>query len=262
MVTSNLSRQGLTGSVEILPTPQALIQRSLELVLQQIDAAIAQRGVCTVVLSGGSTPQPLYQQLAQQPLPWSKLHIFWGDERYVAADHPDSNQRMARQAWLDQVAIPASHIHPMHTTSPSPEIAAQIHGAELKQVLTDLDAISASGLPQFDIVLLGMGDDGHTASLFPHTPALDIQDLPDAQLSQSPWVTVGQKDNQPRLTLTVPVLNQARNVLFILAGASKQPALIEVWSPDGDDRQYPSRMIRPQGQLWWLLDQAAYPPAR
>jgi 6-phosphogluconolactonase len=230
--------------VEILTDKQALIERSLALVVENIQAVLQAKGLCTLVLSGGSTPKPLYEALATQALPWDKIHVFWGDERYVSADHPDSNEGMARQAWLERVDIPAANIHPMPTAAGDPARDAQTYEAELRQFF----ALSAQDFPAFDLVLLGMGDDGHTASLFPHTQALSVRDR---------WVTVGNKDGQPRLTLTVPTLNHARQVIFLVSGESKRSALSQIFAPSGDAMTYPARLIQPQGELWWLLDRAA-----
>ncbi|MCU0524428.1 MAG: 6-phosphogluconolactonase [Elainella sp. Prado103] len=230
--------------IEVLPDRAALIDRSLFLVVEQLQNAITERGQCTIALSGGSTPKPLYEALAQQDLPWAQVHVFWGDERYVPPDHPDSNEGMARAAWLDRIAIPAANIHPMRTDAADPQAAADRHEQELQQFFQ----IQPGIFPCFDVVLLGMGDDGHTASLFPHTPALTVTDR---------LVTVGNKDGQPRLTFTAPLINQARCVLFMVAGASKQPALAEIFAPEADAATYPARLIQPQGELWWLLDQAA-----
>lgn len=230
--------------VEVLPDRAALIARSLKVILDKIHSAIQDRGQCTIALSGGSTPKALYEAIANQNLPWEKIHVFWGDERYVPADHPDSNQGMARRAWLDKVNIPAANIHPMPTEAGDPSADAQKHSSELQEFFK----VSAGEFPVFDIVLLGMGDDGHTASLFPHTDALQVRDR---------LVTVGNKDGQPRITFTVPLINQARHVIFIVAGADKQPALAQVFAPEADEMTYPSRLIQPSGELWWLLDESA-----
>lgn len=230
--------------VEVLPDQAALIQRALQVVLDKMHTAIAQRGQCTIALSGGSTPKPLYEAIATQDLPWNAIHVFWGDERYVPADHPDSNQGMARKAWLDQVAIPPENIHPMPTESADPTIAANQHEAELQAFFQ----VEPGSIPNFDIILLGIGDDGHTASLFPHTEALQVRDR---------LVTVGNKDGNPRITFTAPLINQSHAVIFVVAGAGKRPALAEIFAPTGDALTYPARLIQPQGELWWLLDQSA-----
>lgn len=231
----------MNRSVEVLPDLAALIQRALEIVISKIRSDVAERGRCTIVLAGGSTPKPLYEQLATQDLPWDAVHVFWGDERYVPADHPDSNQGMARRAWLDHVPIPSGNIHPIPTDEADPALAAARHEAELQEFFQ----IPAGAFPPFDIILLGIGDDGHTASLFPQTQALQVQDR---------LVTVGNKDNQPRITFTAPLINHARSVIFIVAGASKRPALAQIFAPTGDATAYPARLIQPQGELWWLLD--------
>jgi len=231
-------------SLEILPSKEALIERSLQLVLKKMVTAVKERGICTIALSGGSTPKPLYEAIATQDLPWDQIHVFWGDERYVPPTHPDSNEGMARSAWLSKVPIPEGNIHPMPTDEPEPAMAAQKHEIQLQEFFK-----TASGIfPALDIVLLGMGDDGHTASLFPHTPVLKVCDR---------LIAVGSKDGQPRLTFTVPLINHARSVFFIVAGASKQPALTQVFAEVGDDSNYPSRLIQPPGELYWLLDQSA-----
>ncbi|BFM40751.1 6-phosphogluconolactonase [Synechocystis sp. LKSZ1] len=234
----------MTAKVEILADKDTLVDRAKELVIQHLEQAIAERGQASLALSGGSTPKPLYEALAQASLPWHQLQIFFGDERYVPRDHPDSNQRMARQAWLDHVDIPAHQIHAMPTTADDPKVDAQTYENELARVFH----LAAGEFPRLDLVLLGLGDDGHTASLFPHTAALQVCDR---------LVTVGDREGQPRLTLTIPLLNQARCVLFLVAGASKQTALSQIFDPTTDPQAYPARFIQPQGELIWLLDAAA-----
>ncbi len=230
--------------VEVLPTMAGLIERALELVVAQMQSSISDRGQCTIALSGGSTPKPLYEAIANVDLPWQKIHVFWGDERYVAPDHPDSNQGMARRAWLDKVNIPAANIHPMPTLAGDPAVDASKHEAELREFFKT----PPGEFPALDIILLGMGDDGHTASLFPHTEALLVSDR---------LITVGNKDGQPRLTFTAPLINSARCVIFVVAGANKRPALAQIFAPQGDEIAYPSRLIQPVGELWWLLDESA-----
>lgn len=230
--------------VLVVPDVAAVVQRALEQLLTVATAAIAQRGRFTLALAGGSTPKPLYQAIAQQALPWDAVHVFWGDERYVPPTHPDSNEGMARHAWLDQVPIPAANIHPMPTDEADPAIAAQRYETHLHQFF----GTTPGQVPALDVILLGMGDDGHTASLFPQTPALAVRDR---------LVTVGHKEGQPRLTLTVPCLNQARHIIFLVAGEKKQTALQHVFAAEDDANTYPARLIHPQGSLIWILDEAA-----
>ena len=231
-------------TVEVLPDLAALIERSLSITLAKIQTAIESRGLCTIALSGGSTPKPLYEAIAAQQLPWDKIHVFWGDERYVPPDHPDSNQLMARRAWLDSVDIPAQNIHPMPTDDANPADAARKYEAHLAEFFH----LKRGEFPALDVILLGMGDDGHTASLFPHTEALQVRDR---------VITVGSKDSQPRITFTAPTINHGRCVMFVVAGANKRAALAEIFAPEADELSYPSRLVQPQGELWWLLDREA-----
>ncbi len=234
----------MNKTVEILSDKIALIQKSKEIVLNKINGAIAERGKCTIALAGGSTPKPLYEALSACDLPWDKIHIFWGDERYVPPTDPQSNEKMAREAWLNKVNIPSDNIHPISTHGKSPQEDAEKHETLLKEFFG-----TASGeFPSFDIILLGMGDDGHTASLFPKTSALEVKDK---------LITVGSKDSQPRITFTAPLINQAHCVIFLVAGENKQMALSHVFAQEDDSTMYPSRLIQPQGELWWLLDEAA-----
>jgi 6-phosphogluconolactonase len=230
--------------VEVLPDKVALVERSLEVVLSKLQAAIQEQERFTIALAGGGTPKPLYEAIATQDLPWDKIHVFWGDERYVRADHPDSNQGMARSAWLDKVAIPATNIHPMPTDGATPAADAEKHEAQLHEFF----GTSVGEFPKFDVILLGIGDDAHTASLFPYTDALQVQDR---------LITVGNKDGQPRITFTAPLINHAHCVLFLVSGAGKRPALAQIFAPEADAMTYPARLIQPQGELWWLLDEAA-----
>lgn len=233
----------LNQNVEVLADKATLVERAYEIVVQQIKKVIAKRDRFTIALAGGSTPKPLYEALSQADLSWSKIHIFWGDERYVPADHPDSNQRMVRQAWLNKIDIPADNIHPMKTTGADPAQDAQRHETELKEFFQ-----IEQGFPKFDLILLGMGDDGHTASLFPQTEALAVEDS---------LVTVGNHNGEPRITFSVPLINQAACVIFLVAGENKRPALKQIFATQGDAQQYPSRLIQPKGELLWLLDRAA-----
>ncbi|MBD2451048.1 6-phosphogluconolactonase [Nostoc sp. FACHB-152] len=234
----------MNKTVEILSDQSALVARSLSLILSKLETAIAQRGQFTIALSGGSTPKPLYEAIATKNLPWDKIHVFWGDERYVPPDHPDSNELMARRAWLDRVNIPAANIHAVPTLDGDPAVSAAKH----EQHLREFFHAAPGAFPALDVILLGMGDDAHTASLFPHTEALKVSDR---------LITVGNKDGNPRITFTYPFINAARSVIFVVAGANKRPALAKVFAPEADDFSYPSRLIRPQGELWWLLDSAA-----
>ncbi len=234
----------MSMQIDVLADKATLIERALVCVTTRMMKAIAERGQATIALSGGSTPKPLYAALASQPLPWEKVHVFWGDERYVPPTHGDSNQNMARQAWLDQIDIPESNIHPMPTQRNDPEADA----AAYSTTLMNFFKLTPGQFPGLDLILLGLGDDGHTASLFPQTDALQVQDR---------LITVGDKDGEPRLTFTIPLINHGRSVVFLVAGSNKQAALAEIFSPNADSFQYPARFVQPRGKLTWLLDQAA-----
>jgi 6-phosphogluconolactonase len=232
------------NNIKVAPDSTVLVAEVTEWIKNILTSAIEQRGQAYIALAGGGTPKMVYQALGNSDLPWDKLQVFWGDERFVPPNDPDSNELMARQNWLDLVAIPPANIHPWPTQSGQPEQCAELYQAAILECFDVL----AGQIPQFDLILLGIGEDGHTASLFPYTAALRVND----QLT-----TVGDKDGQPRLTLTVPMINQARYVAFMIAGANKQAALQQIWSDTADEQQYPAKLIKPNGELWWWIDAAA-----
>ena len=229
--------------VEILPDRSAIVSRALEIVLEVYKRAIARDGRFTIAVAGGSTPKPLYELLAVQPLDWSKVHVFWGDERYVPVSDPQSNEGMTRKAWLDRVSIPAENIHAMPTDESDPAIAAQ----KYEQHIQNFFNIKISEFPKLDLVLLGIGDDGHTASLFPGTLALEVRDR---------LITVGQKDDRPRVTFTATLINKADTILFLVEGIGKANALKAIVATDGDATTYPARLIR--AESIWLVDPTAW----
>ncbi len=210
-------------------------------------AAIATRGQFTVALSGGSTPRATYTLLAMEEfalqLDWSRVHVFWGDERCVPPDDPDSSYWMARETLLDHVPLPARNVHRIRGEM-EPEAAAQSYAAELR-------AFFGTPWPSFDLVLLGMGNDGHTASLFPGSAALHEETRPVVA------VTAHYQDRPAhRVTLTPPAINAARQVFFLVAGAAKAETLQAVL--EGPAERLPAQFIRPtSGQITWLVDSAA-----
>jgi 6-phosphogluconolactonase len=232
-MSSNVSK-----NVEILSDRHALASRALKLVLDAYDLAISTTGRFTLVASGGSTPRFLYEKLAEQNLDWTKFHVFWGDERYVAITDPQSNAGMTHKAWLDMITIPPENIHPMPTNMLDPAIAAQKYETHLQEFFQ----LQIGEFPRFDLILLGLGDDGHTASLFPHTKALAVSDR---------LITVGEKDAQPRLTFTVNLINQARQILFLVQKSGKEDALRAVMAESEDDNLYPARLINDTAT--WLI---------
>lgn len=212
-----------------------------------VERALASTGRFTLNLSGGSTPKVLYALLAEPPLrdrmPWDRVHLFWGDERFVPPEHPDSNFRMANEAMIAHVPIPPNNVHPFPTDS-TPEDCAARYQKSLQSYYgnTKLDPAR----PLFDITLLGLGEDGHTASLFPGTSVLG---------ERTAWVAavIGAKP-EPRLTLTYPVLDSSREAAFLLAGAGKHAMLTRLLA---SDRALPAAGVEPVGQLLILMDRAA-----
>lgn len=209
-------------------------------------AAQAQHGAFYVALAGGTTPRALYELLASDDyrdrINWSKVVFYFGDERYVPYEHAESNYRMAREALLQQVPVPPSNIHPLDTTLEVRKAAAA-YSQSLHQLLPLLD-----GLPVFDLILLGMGDDGHTASLFPRSCILH-----DERLCAAVYV---EKFKAWRLSLTYKVINNAAQVWILVAGAAKAPVLQGLRA--GMGQSYPVAQVQPRGELHWFVDQAAY----
>jgi 6-phosphogluconolactonase len=236
--------------VRRLSTPQELFHAAAEEVLAVAQNAIAERGRFTIALSGGSTPKNLYTLIAANAstsLPWNQIFFFWGDERHVPLDDPDSNYRMAKETLLSKVPVPAANIFPIPAENPDAKAAA----AAYEQTVRKFFGGAAGEVPRFDLILLGMGPDGHTASLFPETEALQE----NSRLVVANWV---DKFNTSRITLTLPVLNAARNVLFLVSGADKATVLREVLEGSGPGEKFPSKLVRPsQGKLIWLVDRAA-----
>jgi 6-phosphogluconolactonase len=210
-------------------------------------AAIAKRGSCSIALSGGSTPKHLFGLLAQAgrgALPWDHIELWWGDERAVPPDHPDSNYGMARAALIEPLGLDPAHVH---------RIAGELDPAAAARAYED-ELVAALGAPaSFDLVLLGMGPDGHTASLFPGSPALDeTQRWVVANLVTSPLV----HGTATRITLTAPAINAARHVRFLVTGADKAASLAQVLEGARDPKRYPSQLIAP-ADLAWYVDPAA-----
>ena len=210
-------------------------------------------GACSVALAGGSTPRGLYRLLADRNepfyarLPWDRIHFFFGDERQVPPDHEASNYRMARDAMLAAAAVPPDHVHRIRGETEDAATAAADYEQELRRHFGS----GSAGLPRFDLVLLGMGADGHTASLFPGGPALS---------ETRRWAVAVRRpeDAVDRVTLTPPVLNNAAHVMFLVAGAAKAAAVRRAIEGDEPPEALPSRAIRPlHGTLHWLLDREA-----
>ena len=199
--------------------------------------ALAQRGSCTIALSGGSTPKVLYGVLAEEfreQVPWSRTHFYWSDERHVPPDHPDSNYRMAHEAMLSRVPVPESNVHRIGSENPSAQAAAD----EYEKIV----------VPRLDLILLGLGTDGHTASIFPGSEVLQET----RRLVAAPWVA---KLNTYRITMTLPLLNNSASVLFLVSGKEKAEIVKEVLE---GPKKYPAQAVQPtNGELIWMLDKDA-----
>ena len=226
-------------------TPEELAEASARDFATRTQETIDERGRFAVALAGGPTPKATYEVLARDyanELDWSRVHVFFGDERTVPPDHEESNYWMAYETLLSHV--PVGSVHRMRGELPPDEAAAACE-EELRAFFGQVD------VPRFDLILCGLGKDGHTLSLFPETAALDVNDR---------WVVANPvlKLGTTRLTLTIPVLNASRAVTFLVAGESKAEALKEVLEGDADPRAYPAKLVRPESRdLTWMVDRAA-----
>jgi 6-phosphogluconolactonase len=225
----------------------ALSHAAAGIFVQQARQAAQTKGRLSVALAGGHTPQRTYELLAQPPhsdrTPWGQVRIFWGDERCAPPDDPRSNAHMARQALLDLVPIPPSQIHPIPCTR-APQVAAEQYAGVLQ-------AFFGGQLPRFDLVFLGLGENGHTASLFPGTPVLEEQECWTADVYVA-------EQGLHRVTLTAPLINRAAVVVFLVSGANKAGVLREVLEGPADPNRLPAQLIRPaDDELRWLVDREA-----
>lgn len=224
-----------------------MIQAAADLFINFAAESIKERGVFSVALSGGSTPQPLYRLLSEPQnkkyLDWDHIHLFFGDERHVPPAHPDSNFRMVKESFLTQVTIPKANIHRVPAEM-EPRIAAFRYEDELRTFFKD-------EWPQFDLILLGMGSDGHTASLFPHSAGLN---------EEYRWFIANYAPEMDkwRLTLTKNVINHARQILVLVSGSDKAQVLAEVLEGTKHPEDRPIQLISPiEGKLIWMIDEAA-----
>jgi 6-phosphogluconolactonase len=240
------------GLLIVLPDAAAVARAAAEQIASRSRRAISSSGRFCIALSGGSTPKRLYALLASPGAPyrasiaWDRMHVFFGDERHVPPDDAQSNFRMAREALLEHVPIPSANVHRVLAERPAEE-AADLYQAELRRAFS----LGAGGVPRFDVILLGMGEDGHTASLFPGTAALSER----RRLVAANWVP---KFSAWRITMTLPVLNAAAAVLFLVSGPDKAGPLASVFDASSPPDAYPCQLVRPEsGELLWLSDRAA-----
>ena len=240
----------IAADLRIVDDLRGLSQAAAEEFVNQATGTVRANGRFTVALSGGSTPKSLFSLLAttfRDQLPWDKMFFFWGDERHVPPDHPESNYRMAYEALLSRAPVSAENVFRVSAENPDAKQAA----ADYEYTLRKFFQLSPGTFPRFDLILLGMGPDGHTASLFPGTSALQE----NSRLVVANWV---EKFKADRITLTLPVLNNAGVVTFLVGGADKAETVREVLEGTQPVELFPSKLIHPtNGRLMWMLDQAA-----
>jgi 6-phosphogluconolactonase len=237
----------LSGEFRVLPDAVALAHDATQEVLRAAAEAVEARGQCCIALSGGHTPEQMYRLWSTEyrgQLPWKHLHFFLGDERYVAHDDPLSNYSMIRESLLDHIPIPVANVHPIPTDSLHPEDAATEYEATLREYLP------GEG-PALDILLLGTGNEGHTASLFPGSAALG---------ESRRWVVSPVVPPAPhqRITMTLQLLNRSANAFFLLSGGDKREILHKMRTDPDAAQHFPAAMIHPLGQLIWFLDRDAF----
>jgi 6-phosphogluconolactonase len=244
-------KKGSQPKLSIFSSPTLLSQAAAELVLRAVKETLQTQDRVTLCLSGGSTPREFYSLLACEPycgqIPWEKVHIFWGDERHIPLSEPDNHYRMAMDLFLSKVPIPSENIHRVLVETSEPDEVAKQYESEIKAFF----GVLREAVPAFDVVFLGMGSDGHTASLFPETTAVK---------EGTRWVVSNfvPRRGLTRITLTFPILNQARNIVFLVSGSSKAEMLRSVLQGSQNASLFPAQLIRPEsGHLMWFVDQDA-----
>lgn len=231
-----------------------LSRAAAKFIAQLAEARIKERGIFTFVLSGGTTPRLLYEELAKEPhasrVDWQHTHLFWGDERCVPSDNPDSNFSLAFQTLISKVDVPPANIHRIPAATGSPKTGAKEYENTLREFFQpSVDSDSIISFPAFDLVLLGMGTDGHTASLFPGDESLG---------EKTSWVVAVEGTRAsppvPRITLTFPAINEAKCVLFLVSGSRKLIVLQEILN-NPQTVTYPAARVQPAGKLLWFVDE-------
>jgi 6-phosphogluconolactonase len=245
------------GAVVVLSTPEEVAQEAAQRIAHLAQAAIDAMGVFRVALSGGSTPRATHEALADEPfrsqIDWSKVEVFWSDERAVPPDHPESNYRMAVETLLAKVPIPDRSIYRMPADRPDLAAAAADYEATIRRVFGE-----PIGVPVFDLMILGLGDDGHTASLFPHSRQLAAGDRLVVDGDPPVPGTAGPSPSVPRLTFTPRLINAARERLFLVEGATKAEPVRNVLAGPWQPEVWPAQLISDGATLpLWLLDEAA-----
>ncbi|HUF09890.1 MAG TPA: 6-phosphogluconolactonase [Rhodothermales bacterium] len=240
----------MRGEIHVYRDLEEVCRRAATLTVALVQDVVTRNGRCSLALAGGSTPRMLYGLLAADyagEIPWQHIHLFWGDERYVPYGDSSSNYGMVRERLLRHVPIRPGNVHPMPTSFTEPQAAADAYESMLREYF-------AASRPRFDLVLLGIGSDGHTASLFPGSPAAE---------EQARWVMAADVAADPprRLTLTFPAINAAANVFVLAAGAAKAKAVQCALRETPDLQECPASGIRPESGnlMWWLDEEAAEP---
>jgi len=233
----------------IFPSPEALSLAAAEAFAQLANKVIAAKGRFAVALAGGNTPRTIYKLLAtdyREQIEWPRVHFFWGDERYVPSNDPDSNYRMAREALFDHVPVLAENVHRMPTEFIQPETAALNYEKTLQDFWPN-------SLPRFDLIQLGLGPDGHIVSLFPNSPLLEEEHRLVAVVTGSP------KPPPTRITLTLPAINHAAQIHFFVTGAEKAEALRATLEGARDLKRFPAQAVQPVNGhvIWWVDEKAA-----
>ncbi len=243
----------LVGDIHMGANAEELARFAAEQFVRLAGEAQRERGLFTVALAGGSTPKALYLLLANEQEPYraeldfGTIHFFWGDERHVPPDHPDSNYRMASEAMLRKLHVPVENVHRIKSEMADAEEAAR----DYEQVIEKFFRLDRGQLPRFDLVLLGMGSDGHTASIFPDSDVINEK----RRLVVAPWI---EKLKSYRITLTALVINKAASIIILVSGSEKAKVLHEVLEGEHRPQCFPVQLIRPiKGNLLWLVDREA-----
>ncbi|MFC1627479.1 6-phosphogluconolactonase [Gemmatimonadota bacterium] len=242
----------LRPRLEIFPDPESMSRAAALFISERLRQAVDIRGRASLALSGGSTPRRIYQflvSLSAPVLPWEQIHLFWGDERWVPADDPESNYALARETILNTATLPPENIHPVPTNAATIEEGAARYEEEVRTFFASSGGSGDS--PTFDLIHLGVGEDGHTASLFPDDPALLETDRWVVPVTSPSW-----RPPRERVTFTLPLINNARTVLFTASGNAKRKVVKSIVLDQGDgEMSYPAAMVNAIEDLVWYVDE-------
>ncbi|MBL8612879.1 MAG: 6-phosphogluconolactonase [Myxococcales bacterium] len=242
-----MSTKIVPGSLIATQTAEAVAKEATTRISRYLREGVTDRGGATIALSGGSTPKATYELLAKEPIDWTKVQFFFVDERAVPPDHERSNFRLAKSAWLDPAKVPEKNVFRM----PADEADAAAAAKRYEDLVRANVRLKKDGLPNIDVVVLGIGDDGHTASLFPKRPEVDVTD-------RLVVAVPAEGDREARLTMTAPLLEHARASVILAVGKSKHLPLEKVWQVTGTTAETPARIVRSfKGSVTWVIDRAA-----